>query len=603
MSQQFPMSNPTWDLDTIFEGGVESEEFRQEVERLDGLIAELHGELDVLPSPSQVTDDDGVLAKWDDFIARYFDVRDRLSEALSFARSLASAHADSPKAARMPSLLDDGRTAILSLAVDLKDRFRGMGDASMEVFLADSRFESRKLWLEELRRDADRSMDRELEGLAVALNRDGLHAWGRLYFEVTGRMEVDVQAEEEPLSIAQAKNLMSDADRSRRKAAHLGLQDAWEEVAPVCASIAHSLRGAERTLFERRGGDYLTEPLFANRVQRDSIEAMLEAAREFRPVLQRYLNAKAKHLGLEKLEWFDLKAPVGGGEDAHIGYEEAQRFIVDQAEGLSSKIADFCRMALSRRWVEAEDRSGKRQGGYCTSLPVSKEFRIFMTFGNTSASMTTLAHELGHGYHAHVMKDMERSETRVPMGLGESASTLLEAIVEKAALEEADEKTRLSLLDDRLGRAVAFLMNIPARFELEEAMHEKRKKTTLHDEMLSEMTTQIFQEHYGQGLASVDQYLWASTLHFYLTHLQFYNFPYTFGYLFSRAVYDRCRAAAGSFEDSLDDLLRDTGRMNCEDLAAKHLDADLGDPTFWIDAAGNIEDDVERFERLAKSAS
>ena len=34
-----------------------------------------------------------------------------------------------------------------------------------------------------------------------------------------------------------------------------------------------------------------------------------------------------------------------------------------------------------------------------------------------------------------------------------------------------------------------------------------------------------------------DAYFWASKLHFYITGITFYNFPYTFGYLLSRALY------------------------------------------------------------------
>ncbi len=602
MSQNFPMENPSWDLESIFEGGVESEQFAAEVQWLDERSAELTEEIERLRIASGRRATEEELGRWDRFLNSYFDTWDRLGEALSFARALASAHADDAKAARLPSELDDAMTVMRGVGVDLKARFRGIADEAFEAFLKDERFSRRILWLKELRRDADRAMERDLEALAVELNRDGFHAWGRLYSQMTGRLKVEVEGEEEAMSVAQAKNLMSNADRDRRRAAFEGLQQAWGSVAPTCASILHSVRGTEQTLFKRRKGDYLTEPLFANRVERRSVEAMFDAAQEFRPLLERYLKAKAKLLGLEKLEWFDINAPVGRSEDAHISYTEAQEFIVDQVDRLSPKIADFCRMALSKRWVEAEDRPGKRQGGYCTSLPVSKEFRIFMTFGDNSSSMTTLAHELGHGYHAHVMREMERSETKVPMGLAESASTLLEAIVEQAALEQAEGAQRLSLLDDRLGRAVAFLIDIPARFELEKRMHEARQKSTLHEEMLSEMTAEIFAEHFGEGVSSVDELFWASKLHFYLTWVPFYNFPYTFGYLFSRAVYEQCRREEGEFVDRLDALLRDTGRMTSEEVARKHLDGDLGDRKFWVEAAGDLKADVERFEQAVAEA-
>lgn len=594
MSVEFPTSDPTWDLEPIFEGGVESRAFDDEVvalgEDVDGLDDRLEG-----LALDGVDDFD----RWQAVFDEYFAIQDRLSEANSFARAVASAHADDPKAVRLPSRLDDVRTAFRQIGVELRSVFRDVDDAVFDAMVADDRFSTMGLWLRELRRDAERAMSYASESLAVDLNRDGLHAWGRLYSEVTGRLEVDVEieGEVETCSVGQAQNLMSDARRPVRAAAYEGLQEAWREVAPTCASALSSIRGTEQTLYRRRGGDYLTVPLDKNRVERSTLEAMFAATEEFRPLLERYHRAKARFMGLELLEWFDLPAPVGDDDD-DIAYEDAQRFIVDQVEAISPKIASFCRRALSSRWVEAEDRGGKRQGGYCTSLPVSQEIRIFMTFGGTTSGVTTLAHELGHGYHGEVMKELPASQRTVPMGLAESASTLLEMIVEQAALRDAEGARELALLDGRMSRASAFMMNIPARFELEKRMHELRTRGRLHEDLLNEATREIFEEAYGEGVASVDELFWASKLHYFLTGMPFYNFPYTFGYLFSRAIYRRAVADPDVVDDRLDDLLLDTGRMRSEEVADKHLDADLSDPEFWVDAVGPLDEDLERYEEL-----
>ncbi len=600
MSTTFPTANPKWDLESIFEGGVESQAFSTEVQSLEKELGELNEALSSLKTRGDGPIGDEILSEWRDFFDRYFSIVARMSEAGSFSRAIASTHTDEPKALRMPSRLDDARTALGEVRVGLLVAFGGLDDEVFSKWVEDERFSDMTLWLRELRRDADRAMGREAESLAVELNRDGLHGWGRLYSELSGRLEVTVEidGEKTSYSVAQAKNLLDSPERRTRRAAFEGLQQAWGEAAPVCASALNSIRGTEQTYFRRRGGDHLTKALDANRVQRSTVEAMMEAAAEFRPVLVRYLKAKAKWLGLETLDWYDLKAPMGAAEDASISYEDAQQFIVEQVAGFSPKIAEFCQTALSRQWVEAEDRSGKRQGGYCTSLPVSKEIRIFMTYGGTNSGVTTLAHELGHGYHGMVLADAPVSERRVPMGLAETASTFLEAIVEQAALKRASESQRLALLDDRLGRAATFLMNLPARYRLEIEMHQHRAEGTLHEELLRDVTREVFQAAYGEGLATVDELFWASKAHFFITGLPFYNFPYTFGYLFSRAVYERAMEADDDAVRQVDALLQDTGRLSSEDVAEKHLDADLSDPGFWKTAAGSLVEDVERFEAL-----
>lgn len=603
MSRPFPTTDPTWDMESVFSGGATSKTFAAELRWLSARVAELEAELAELSLPKMAPVGEDVIGDWRGFFGRVFEVQDRLSQAFCFASGMASAHANDPVALRLPNQLMGVRTVTSKLDVALKSKFRGLDDAVFEALLSDERFGDMQLYMKELRRDADAQLDPELEDLAVELNRDGLHAWGALYRQVSARQTVEVErdGEVEVMSVGQAKNLLDHNDRDVRRAAHQGLAKAWGELAPVCAATLSSIIGAEQTLYTKRGQDCLTYSLNVNRVERSTIDAMFEAARGAQPLLHRYLKAKQRLLGLETMEWYDLMAPVGE-EAPRFTYPEAQTFIVEQVSGFAERIADFCMMALRDQWVEVEDRPGKAQGGYCSGLPVTGQTRIFMTFGGSTSGVTTLAHELGHAYHGWVMRDLPASERELGMGVAETASTLLEVVVEQGALEKAAPSQRLGLLDQRLGRGVAFLMDIPARYDLELAMHEARAEGPLNEEQLSAMTEAIFLKHFGQSLSSVDPLFWASKLHFYLTGLPFYNFPYTFGFLFSRAVYARAKEVGEGFVDQIDNLLMDSGRMTSEELAQRYLGGDLGDPKFWGAAIADLESDVAEYEKLAQAA-
>ena len=116
--------------------------------------------------------------------------------------------------------------------------------------------------------------------------------------------------------------------------------------------------------------------------------------------------------------------------------------------------------------------------------------------------------------------------------------------------------------------AAAFLLNIPSRFDFEVALHEARENGTISSpEDLSEMMVSAWTGRYGDALqAEMDPMFWASKLHFYMTSPQFYNFPYTFGYLFALGVYAQSENAGESFHAQYVALLRDTGRMTAEEL-------------------------------------
>ncbi len=143
-------------------------------------------------------------------------------------------------------------------------------------------------------------------------------------------------------------------------------------------------------------------------MQRSTLDAMWQAVEKGKPSLLLYLRRKAELLGLKQLAWYDLNAPLGGAAGGKkIPFDEAANFVVEQLGKFSPEIADFTRNALDKRWVEAEDRGGgKRPGAFCTSLPKSGESRVFMTYSGTIKSLGTLAHELGHAYHGHVLRDV-----------------------------------------------------------------------------------------------------------------------------------------------------------------------------------------------------
>src|SRR5690606_35361360 len=192
-----------------------------------------------------------------------------------------------------------------------------------------------------------------------------------------------------------------------------------------------------------------------------------------------FLNQKAKLLGMEKLGWQDVDAPDAFGDvkPPRFTYDEACDFIIDNFSTFGPKLSSFAKHALENRWVEAEDRPNKRPGGYCTRLPEFEEARIFMTFTGSASDMSTLAHELGHAFHSHVMRDLPMLNRRYAMNVAETASTFAETIIANATLANAKTKEeKITLLNMKLENATAMFLNIHARFLFEKAFYEERMK-------------------------------------------------------------------------------------------------------------------------------
>lgn len=221
-----------------------------------------------------------------------------------------------------------------------------------------------------------------------------------------------------------------------------------------------------------------------------------------------------------------------------------------------------------------------------------------MTWNGAISNVITLAHELGHAWHNWVMKDMELFETYYPSTLAETASIFAETLVRDALFEQAEtDAERMQIAWQEAERAAAFLNNIPARFEFEKRLAEGRKEGYLSASELTSMMESSWKQWYGDSISGYDSMFWASKLHFSISGLSFYNYPYLFGYLFSLGVYAQKDKMGSDFKQAYRELLRDTGRMTAEELIRKHLDQDITQQDFWLSSLKIVEGLVERFER------
>jgi oligoendopeptidase F len=224
-----------------------------------------------------------------------------------------------------------------------------------------------------------------------------------------------------------------------------------------------------------------------------------------------------------------------------------------------------------------------------------------MTYIGTTSNVSTLAHELGHAYHSYLLDDQPVFNQNYAMNVAETASTFAEVIVSDAQVKAAgNAEEKLALLETKIQNSVAFFMNIHARFLFETRFYEKRKEGLVNAEELSELMVEAQKEAFCGVLSDYHPHFWASKLHFYITDVPFYNFPYTVGYMFSTGLYRLALQEGASFADKYDSLLQDTGVMTLEDLVLKHLGVDLTKPDFWQGATDLIVADINEFLEMTE---
>lgn len=591
----------TWDLDSIFPGGSQSKELTARME----LLAEQLKEYQTKVKNLAVKDDTAA-----ESLTNLLNLREKIangfSQCSSFLNALMSADVTDVDAKIRYSKLTTLSPIFQLSETILAKKFTEIDDENWMKLLENDALKTVAFRLSEIRRDGNELLSEEAENIINTLSLDGLNAWSQHYDTLVATIEIpftDENGNLQQLSAGQAFNkMMGDPNSEVRATLFAAWEKVWSEKAELFGDTLNHLDGFRLSTYKLHGvTDYLKQPLEYNRMSKATLDAMWSTIQKNKQPIVDFLTRKAQLFGKEKMEWQDQDAPIilDGMKERTFTYDEAAAFILENFRKFSPKMADFAQMAFEKSWIEAEDRPGKRPGGYCTELPETQESRIFMTYSNSINEVATLAHELGHAFHSSVLWDIPRLNQDYAMNVAETASTFAELIVADATLKGATSKAeKINLLDAKTQNAIAMFMNIHARFIFENDFYTARQQGLVAPEEITEMMVGAQKEAYADGLATYHPHFWAAKLHFFIDDVPFYNFPYTFGYLFSMGIYAQAMKSDGNFEDQYIALLRDTAAMTTEELAQKHLNVDLTKPDFWQAGIDMVLHDIADFMEL-----
>lgn len=460
-----------------------------------------------------------------------------------------------------------------------------------------------------LRERGARLMRPDLEAVAAELGVNGIAAWGRLYESLTGKLEFTMTFPDghiETVPMSRRRALMSESDRALRKAAFRDGQAPWHTHEETLAAALNAIAGTRLALYKRRGIDhFLASPLHDASLSRETLEAMLQAIRAHAELPRRVLRAAARLQGTPALDFFDLEAPhVEAPEDQKLTWEEACGTVDRSFSAAYPALGAYFGEMLAQGWVEAQPRPGKRPGAFCTRSWLRREERVYMTWYDTMHDMVTLAHEVGHAWHSRVLRSARPFATAYPMTLAETASNFGEMILMHGLMQDPGLKPamRAHLLDQEMLRAHAYLLNIPMRYEFEHSFYAERRGGEVPVSRLRELMTRAQHKIYRDTLHpnGTDDMFWASKMHFFVTGVSFYNFPYVFGYLLSQALFARFKAEGSAFLKTYERFLALSGSGTCESVVQQTLGADLQSPEFWAVGITSLEERIVEFEVMSR---
>lgn len=439
------------------------------------------------------------------------------------------------------------------------------------------------------------------EVLASELVLSGSNAWEKLQGTITSQLSVDFELDGkvQKLPMPALINMRSHPDEDVRRRGYEAENMAWPTVKEALAAAMNGIKGEVNTLNRHRGRkDALHSSIEFARLDRETLETMLEAMHDSFPMFRKYFKAKAARLGAKQLQWWNLFAPIGESKSNYT-FEEARDFILARFGEFSPDLSGFAKRAFDHNWIDAEQRDGKRGGAFCMDVPGVGECRILSNFDGSLDQLSTLAHELGHGFHNDCMVKAGKTELQknTPMTLAETASIMCETIVTNAALKLVkNPQEELAILETQLVGDAQVIVDIYSRYLFEKEVFERREKSELSADDLCEIMENAQKATYGDGLDEkyLQKWMWTWKPHYYSGGLSFYNYPYAFGLLFATGLYAIYQQRGADFVPDYKNLLSSTGEGTAAELAMR-FGINLRKKAFWQDSLKVVEARVNRY--------
>ena len=546
--------------------------------------------------PRQVTDGDGRAA--DAVIRAVNDTQLRTEEMGAYVYATVSTDSFDEQAQGLASELDVIDSQQQPLLARLADWVFSLGVnalAGVSTEVAEHRGT-----LTILAARAAHQMSEAEEGLYAELRNTGATAWERLHADVTSQLTevVELPSGVETMPMAAIRGLATDADPAVRKAAYDAEMRAWPTVAVVCAAAMNAVKGEANSVNRRRHWDSPIEAsLFGNNVSRATFDAMQSAVDAALVDLRGWMRAKARlHGHAGALPWYDLFAPLPFAPSA-ISWTDGLGMVRNAFTSYSQRLGGLVDRAVDEEWIDAGPRAGKCGGAFCMPF-VGDRSLVFLNWSGSVDSAQTTAHELGHAYHNTQLAHRTALQRRLPMALAETASIFCETLVVEEGLQRLTGRDRLALLDANLLSTVETIIDIRSRVLFETEVFARRQRRTIGVSELNEMMLSAQAGAYGDGLdqSTAHPYMWAVKPHYYGSH--FYNWPYTYGFLFGLGLFAKYSEDPGRFQQSYDDVLSRAGMNTAEELGAV-FGFDVSDEAFWAASVDVLRGHIEQYAALA----
>jgi oligoendopeptidase F len=345
--------------------------------------------------------------------------------------------------------------------------------------------------------------------------------------------------------------------------------------------------------------DVMSARNISEEVPDQAVDKMIKVVTDNFPLYHRYLKARARFFGVEKIKRHNLFAPLSSTVKTFT-LEQALKIVTTEVNKFDPEFKDFIEDMIDSQRVDFYPKKGKRSGAFASYSKGLESF-VLLNFTNKIDDVLTIAHEFGHAYHGYLSQSQVEQVYDTPLCLAETASIFTETIVAESLLKELKTKQeKLYFIDLRLQDVFGTIFRQITYINFEREVHsiiDKEKNLTSKD--LNRIWQEKNLEQYGE-IVEIEKEISKNSGFLAIPHIfhtPFYCYAYTFGNILSFSLYQKYQKQGKDFVTDYKDILKSGGSQTPQNLLAKH-NIDILSNKFYEDGLKVVEKMVQEFESL-----
>ncbi|MDX1917822.1 MAG: M3 family oligoendopeptidase [Candidatus Caenarcaniphilales bacterium] len=441
------------------------------------------------------------------------------------------------------------------------------------------------------------------EVLLQSLNLVGQSAWSRLFDEVLSKaiFEVDLPEGKKTMSEEEVLALLYSPERKTRQSASEALTHGLKAQSHLLTYIFNIIT-QEKALKDkiRKMPHPMKLRNLSNEIDDQTVAALMSACETKRPLVERFYRLKTKLLGLDKLYDYDRYAPIPLTTSKNWSWQEAEAFVGAAYAYFDPQTGEIVKQFFDKSWIDADIRPGKRPGAFSASTVPSAHPYILLNFTGNTRDVSTLAHELGHGIHQYLSRQVGYLQTDTPLTTAETASVFGEMLIFDRLLEESNDEEKLSLLVTKVDEIFATVYRQICLTRFEEKLHlTRRAEGELENSRINQLWLDANKDLYGDSIELTPNYGWWWSYIGHFIHSPFYCYAYAFGLLLSITLYQSYKERGKSFKEQYLRILSAGGSIDPVSLI-KIAEIDISKSDFWLKGFDLVEYMIQQAETLAQ---